>query len=253
MVEQNSTSALHSKLQLHFIQLIKSMNGDSERICQLLTLIKHILDEQGEDSTETENELINEFRNKFPANTYSKCSISGEFKSSFYSLFMTQILTKITEVNEQTKEAAVSALFVSNFTDTFNILHELCTNFLPPSTHSSSIKTFHIYLMKQYLSKHKLTDLFIEQTENTQHQSLSAFMSIVQKLTNLPDKLCNFSATHKIFDSVNYFRAVSVDLWLSLKHLHNQAVNEQVSLQFLSTVFGKISFLGYTGSTLFLI
>jgi hypothetical protein len=229
-------------LQLHFFQLTKSATSDNEhetdRVCQSLQLIKYILTVE-EDSVNSE--LVNEFKSKFLP-LFSKNLISSEFKTSFYSIFVNQILSTLTKINDQVKEAVLNTIFETNFAETFQILYDLSTN-----NSSQNLRTFHIYLLKQFLSKHQLRSLFIEQS-NIQSSSMSAGLALIQKLTNLPDKMCNFAGTHKIFDSVAYFRMVAVDLWLCLKHFHTSQA-EIASFQFLATVFGKISFLGFSGNT----
>jgi hypothetical protein len=168
---------------------------------------------------------------------------------------MNQILTGISQdkITEEIKENLGDVLLRTNFTETFNILYDLCTI----SSSSTSIsKLFHVYLLKQFLTKHNLRNLFIEQTiQNLKNQSntssLSGTSALVQKLTNLPDKMYNFSATNKVFNALHYFKMLSVDIWTSLKFFHsNKSIDydsNQFSFELLCNVFGKVSFLGYSG------
>jgi hypothetical protein len=242
MVEDSSSSTLRSMLQLHFFQLTKSSNSNSEqetrRVCDILKLIRFILAEENSSDTE----LINEFEAKFV--TFSKSSVRLEFATNLYSVFVNQILSSLTKINDEIKEACLDIIFRTNHAETFCILYDLATS---TSTSVSNLKTFHIYLMKQFLTRHQLRNVFIEQSSI--HQS-SMSNSLIQRITNLNEKMCNYAGTHKVFDSVNYIRTVAVDLWLCLKHFQSDSekVNDHVSFQFVSAVFGKISFLGYSGS-----
>jgi hypothetical protein len=69
-------------LQLHFFQLTKSSNSNSEqetrRVCDILKLIRFILAEENSSDTE----LINEFEAKFV--TFSKSSVRLEFATNLY-------------------------------------------------------------------------------------------------------------------------------------------------------------------------
>ena len=56
------------------------------------------------------------------------------------------------------------------------------------------------------------------------------------------------------FEAKNYFQTISTDLWLSLMHVHTKVKElslfgdlKQLSIDFLINMFGKISFLGYSG------
>ena len=256
------TLALRSKLQLFFIQKIKAVDfsnekdlGDESSIQCLLKLL-HFLLNMEQNSEENDLYIINDFKSKF-LTAYSKDSVSKEFKENFYNIFLTQILVNLSRVNDEIKELLLRIIFVTNFTDTFNVLYDLCTNnSLTHENKNPTLKKFHIYLLKQFLTKHQLKNLLIEQTRRSQqHMCLtSSSLPLIQRLTNLPDKLCNYSSSNKVFNSISYFKIVTIDLWLCLKHFYPIASinlssddNNEFSLEFISTLFGKISFLGFSG------
>jgi hypothetical protein len=131
------------------------------------------------------------------------------------------------------------------------------------------------------LNKHLLKELFLENIHKSDEtkKEIKVLIEdpIAQKITNLPDKLANiyannlklvcfvlftlflkfwkhqfifiYSIIHSVtFIPKNYFKIVSIDLFLSIKSLHS--LKKITSIEFISTVYGKMSLLGYSGRQL---
>lgn len=118
---------LKSKLQLYFINSIKNLdnnnNSSPQNVLKLLKTIEFINDR------ECENEQFQiEFKD------YSKSSIQKEFNRSFYSICLSQLLTNFnpnlnaqdSSLFSECKELFLKVISISPFSDSFNVIYELC-------------------------------------------------------------------------------------------------------------------------------
>jgi hypothetical protein len=102
--------------------------------------------------------------------------------------------------------------------------------------------------LRQFISNHLIFKLLTEQTLNDKLVN-SIENSLILKLTNLPDKVASFfdsKKTNHILTANIYFKHLLVDIWLTLKHLMINHRNDYKNITFISTLMGKISFLGYS-------
>lgn len=225
-MESEFENLFRNRLRLHFIQLLKSVS--SESLPSLIQLAKYILVEK-EDEGDS-NHLITDFKAKF-LSEYSHDLVKHEFKEYIYTSFFSQVLSHI-QVDSSLKQQLSEVLFVSCFNQTFNLLYDLCCS-------SSSASPFHVYLMKQFLSRHCIRDMLMDEQSATNRSNL------VQRITNLPDKLCNYSLAHKLFSPLSYFKLVAVDLIMCLKSIQHDKKRRDCVIELVALVFGKITFLGY--------
>ena len=203
---ENAASSLKPKLQLYLIQKIKSLNSSSDsdltlrNVFRFVCLIENILieDDADDNKPSTRNSklrvsVLDEFKANFF--NHSRPEIKNEFKRSFYSICLNELLASLgtllsidTTAEEislaDVKNALLGIISSANYSDSFRVIYEFCVE-LKPSQH----KDFCLYLMKFFLSKHLLKELFLEQS----YMSRSCLIedTLTQKLFNLPDKLAN--------------------------------------------------------------
>ena len=127
MSSSEITDQLRSKLQLYCIQQLKVLKEPRCGLDVTQAFLRQILFLCGGSESNTVVE-----------DTFSSFSIQrvrNEFKKSFYFVCMREALTLL-NLNESTEEANLfdtKAIFVqimseTNFSDSFNILYELCTS-----------------------------------------------------------------------------------------------------------------------------
>ena len=213
LIENSTSSSLKPKLQLYLIQKIKILNSsDSDsslkNVFRLVYLIEHIVsdddaivDKSVSNNSSKNNKLrtdvLEDFKTHF--SNYSLNKIKNEYKRSFFSICLNEILANLNTINkisnesnseteislQDVKSSILTIIISTNYTDSFHVIYDFCVD-LKPSHH----KDFCLYLMKFFLSKHCMKKLFLEKCSAHNHLSLIED-DLTKKLFNLPDKLAN--------------------------------------------------------------
>jgi hypothetical protein len=191
----NNELTIRRNLQLHIgrqISNLKLNNYSKASLENLLELMKFLLSSDTINFTSCVNcELIDDFKQNFLE--YDHELLKNEFNNTLYATCMQEILSNLyvfmascsrKSEFDAIKDAILSLIIVGNYEDTFDILYDLSTS-LSDSQH----RDFCLYLLRQYLSKHMLKQLFIQKI-NLQQASLVEDQ-IIQRVVNLPDKLAS--------------------------------------------------------------
>jgi hypothetical protein len=200
---ENNSIFLKSKLQLYLIQKIKNIklqieSNRLEEIFRFACLIECFVENSADTRQDDfRKEVYSEFNIQF--SSYSLSEVKKEFKTSFYSICLNDVLANLDEASknsafhsstinfQELKSSILRIIQSTNYSNSFDVIYDYCVN-LKASQH----KDFCLYLMKFYLSKHLVKELFLEKAllENTNRKSLIED-ELTQKLFNLPDKLAN--------------------------------------------------------------
>lgn len=120
--------ALRPKLQMYFIQRLKFVNEAGHSNLKLLQTIEFIL---GVNDDAADN---CHFLEDFPPSKFLGADIRHEFLRSFYSICLQQILANLTvakeadtSIFEQIKSSILKIISHSNYSDSFNVIYDLCT------------------------------------------------------------------------------------------------------------------------------
>jgi hypothetical protein len=146
---QTETIALKSKLQIYLLRKIKELNTDTNlnEIYKFLCTIEYIIDTNN-PAKQNENLILDDFKSQF--SNYSPNALKDEFKKSFYSICLNEILANL-NVNylnskksqeEEEKEAKnsnntnmqsvknsiLSIISSINYSDSFSIIYDFCVS-----------------------------------------------------------------------------------------------------------------------------
>ncbi|XP_064625964.1 telomere length regulation protein TEL2 homolog isoform X2 [Lineus longissimus] len=110
-----------------------------------------------------------------------------------------------------------------------------------------------INLLELFLLKHRLADIFKEQsdvaTPGVKENSHPLWNDLITMMCTLSDRMANI-LKREISDAFlpkNYIRLVAEDLLITLKHVHsNLESRKDCSLQFLSQLFGRLCLSGFS-------
>lgn len=142
---QTEIIALKPKLQIYLLRKIKELNTDTNlnEIYKFLCTIEYIIDTNN-PAKQNENLIFDDFRSQF--SNYAPNAIKDEFKKSFYSICLNEILANL-NVNylnskknqEEEKEAKnsnmqsvknsiLSIISSINYSDSFSIIYDFCVS-----------------------------------------------------------------------------------------------------------------------------
>lgn len=123
-----TNASLRSKLQLYLIQNLKCLQDcNINQLKELLETIEFLI---GLSATN------DKFRSQF--DLYSNDSIRNEFKQTFYSICLKEILVNFNQTKlsiatssqeiKQIKSMVINIISITNFTDSFSIIYDLCVS-----------------------------------------------------------------------------------------------------------------------------
>lgn len=147
---QTETIALKPKLQIYLLRKIKELNTDTNlnEIYKFLCTIEYIIDTNN-PAKQNENLIFDDFRSQF--SNYAPNAIKDEFKKSFYSICLNEILanlnvnylnSKKSQEEEEKEEAKnsnntnmqsvknsiLSIISSTNYSDSFSIIYDFCVS-----------------------------------------------------------------------------------------------------------------------------
>ncbi|CAF0943963.1 unnamed protein product [Brachionus calyciflorus] len=233
----NPTSALKSKLQLYLVHKFKLIKQSLEDLTLFIESLLNLIQEN--------SNLDLEFTE------FDSSQVKNELLISFYSTCLTEIYTSVNKLdissNHYIASQLVKLINSTNYYDSFSITYDFCT---------AKSNEIYFYLMKNFISNHSIKNLLIERFESRNKNSNFLEETCIQKLCNLPDKFLSIIEpkisfkNKKVYSSYflpnNYYLILTTDLYMCLKTLNEKLLNNLEGIQFLSTVYGKISFNGYS-------
>lgn len=234
----DQNSLLRNRLQLFLVQKLKESKSSPDDLSQLIEILLSLLKKTGL------NPELSDF---------SIESVVYEFRKYFYGKILSQIFSIIDSLKLSSSHFIAvqlnSLLCLTNFNESFGILYDFCV---------AKQSEIFFHLIKNFISRHSIRNLIAERIEtNFSNQSLIEDTCIL-KICSLPDKFMailepkvafkNKKIFLNFFMPNNYFQILIADLYMFIKQ--NCLNLNQNAIRLISTLYGKISFIGY-GQLLF--